>query len=91
MPTLLLNPIPMSTFRFDLIVPTDLTEDADADRIFELFEGDVTPAVLAGTALLMCSVEAASFAEAVTATVHTLRQAGYEVTTVQAEPEAVAA
>ena len=81
----------MSTFHFDLIVPADLTRDADADRIFDLFEGDVTPAVSAGTPLLMCSVEAASFAEAVTATVGTLRESGYEVTTVQAEPEAVAA
>jgi hypothetical protein len=81
----------MPTVHFDLIVPSDLTGDADADRIFELFEGDVTPTVSAGSPLLMCSVEAASFAEAVTATVRTLREAGYYVTTVQAAPEAVAA
>ena len=79
----------MHTFFFDLIVPDDLTGDDDSDRVFDLFGGDVTPAVQAGTPVLMCSVEAEDFPSAVTATVKTLRDAGYEVHAVQAEPDAV--
>ena len=81
----------MRLYEFDLIVERDMTEGADADRLFELFEGDVTPAVTSGTPVLLCSVEAASLEEAVRDTVRVLREAEIEVRTVQIAPESLAA
>ncbi len=48
----------MQTYFFDVIVDRDLVNEEDSDRIFEVFEGDVSPAVLAGVPRLSCSIEA---------------------------------
>lgn len=85
----------MRTWEFDLLTDRDLTDEADADRIFELFAdgplADVTPAVSVGVPLLMCSVESPDLLSAVRQTIERLSAAGVTVLRVQVEPEAVAA
>ncbi len=81
----------MRLYEFDLIIEHDMTEGADAGRLFELFQGDVTPAVTSGTPLLICSIEAESLESAVRGTLHRLQEAGIKVRTVQMEPGSLAA
>lgn len=81
----------MRLYEFDLIVEHDMTDGAAADRLFELFEGDVTPAVTSGTPLLMCSIEAESLESAVRDTLRRLQEVGIQVRTVQMEPGSLAA
>ena len=80
----------MTTFDFDLIVSRDPTEE-DANRLYEAFDHDVTPAVVNGVPTVMCSVEAEDFTSAVTSAVERVRELGFEVQSVQAEPESIAA
>lgn len=76
------------TWSFDLIVDRDLCDVADADTLFEAFEGDVTPAVLAGAPHLMCSVDGPDLLGAVRSTIRRVEALGLgHVLHVQMEPE----
>ncbi len=79
----------MTTYFFDLVVDRDLM--CDIDPLFEVFDADVSPAVMNGVPLLMCSVEAESVEQAVRPTVARLREMGIEVRQVRFEPDAVLA
>lgn len=81
----------MTTHHFDLTLDRDSLTEADADVLFDLFGGDVAAANMAGTPTLMCGVEAESFAAAVATTVAVLRERGFAIDRVVAEPDAVAA
>lgn len=77
-------------FSFDLVVDRDLTEEDDANAVYEAFE-DVTPAVLSGIPVLMCSVEAPTLEEAVRPMVTRLRDLGIRVKQIRFDPDAVLA
>ena len=61
----------MNTYDFEvmLTVGENVTADAFLDsveeRLFEVFEGDVTPAFSAGVPVLLCTTSADTFEEAV--------------------------
>lgn len=68
----------MRTFSFDFapadpdVFEGDKLEDW-AERIFEVFQGDVTPCVRAGVAYLHCDIEAASLEAAITSVLEGLQ------------------
>lgn len=80
----------MKTYHVDLVVAESAVTEQAAEHLFDVLQGDVTPATSNGTPLLMCSIDATDFGAAVTATVRQLRDAGYEAESVPAEPDAVA-
>ncbi len=81
----------MRTWTFDLLTDEDMTAPERADVLFEAFEGDVTPAVVAGAPRLMCSVDGDDLLGTIRDTVARVEALGVEVRQVQMEREAVAA
>ncbi|MCA0270368.1 MAG: hypothetical protein LCH53_14285 [Bacteroidetes bacterium] len=77
------------TWSFDLVVDQDMTDLEGSNALFEAFEGDVTPAVLAGVPHLMCTVEAPDLLGAVRQTIQRVEALGLGVRVlhVQMEPE----
>ena len=64
----------------------DIIDDY-AERLFELFQGDATPAVLCGVPPVDCNIEAPSLEEAVRRVLLALKQEGLPIQHVQIDPE----
>jgi hypothetical protein len=80
------------TYFFDVIIDRDLCDGAEmTDRVFEAFEGDVSPAVRAGVPLLSCSVEAETLDWAIRRVLEALPPLGAKAVRVEVEPGELAA
>lgn len=81
----------MRTYFFDVIIDRDLVNDKDSDRVFEAFEGDVSPAVNVGVPLLTCSIEAETLDAAIRRVLAAVPSLGVTALRVEVEPAALAA
>ena len=86
----------MPTYEFTIILDNPGVFEGDAlldytDRLFEHFEGDINPAVTAGTPVVDCTLEASSLETAIRRVVETLRQEGLTTRRIEIESGVVLA
>jgi hypothetical protein len=86
--------IAMRTYDFEILVEWEGTAgdeflDRYEDRLFELFSGDVYPAVRSGAPYVNCTIEARTLDEAVIRVLGELNHEGLKATRVEFYPEAV--
>lgn len=84
------------TYEFTIILDDPGIFDGEAlldyaDRLFEPFEGDVNPAVTAGTPVVDCTLEASSLETAIRRVVDALRREGLAIRHIEMEPAGVLA
>ena len=65
-----------SAYEFDIFTDRDIMQSEAEERLFELYEGDATPGVLAGEPFVTFHLEAASVGAAVDEALATLAELG---------------
>lgn len=80
----------MSTYHFDLILEQPTT-DEDEERLFERFQGRVSPAVANGVPLLYAHLEAPSMENAIVEATREVRELGISIRRIELNPDLVPA
>lgn len=80
----------MKTYHFQLVLGRPITEEED-ERLFELFEGRISPAVANGVPLLFIHLDAPSMEDALREAVRGTRSLGLSVKRVELDPDTVTA
>ncbi len=80
----------MKTYHFQLVLGRPTTEEED-ERLFEQFEGRISPAVANGTPLLFIHLDASSMEHAIRDAVRGARSLGLSVERVELDPDTVTA
>lgn len=82
----------MRTYDFDIFLRADNVDpkaflDRFEDNLFELFAGDVSPAIRSGRALVSCTSTGASIEEAVRTVLQRLEKAGLQAERIEIPPD----
>ena len=80
----------MKTYHFQLVLGAPTTDEED-ERLFEGFEGRVSPAVANGVPLLYVQLDAPSMGHAIRGAVQRARSLGFSVERVELDPDVVSA
>lgn len=80
----------MTTYHFDLVME-EPTTDEDEERLFERFEGRVSPVVANGVPLLYVHLEAPSMEKAILQALREVRELGLSVRRIELNPDLVPA
>ena len=78
----------MRKYRFTLILSSDPTE-AQIDRLYGFFQGEILSGVQAGVSYLDCTITAASFDEAVRQVLKPIRAEGIGIERVEVDSESL--
>ena len=80
----------MKTYHFQLVLEAPTTEEED-ERLFECFEGRVSPAVANGVPLLYVHLDAPLMGHAIRDAVQRARSLGLSVERVELDPDIISA
>jgi hypothetical protein len=80
----------MTTYHFDLVIERPTT-DEEEERLFNRFDGRVSPAVANGVPLLYVHLEAPSMEKAIRQALHEVRSLGLSIRRIELNPDLVPA
>lgn len=78
----------MKTYDFELVL-NKATTDEDDERLFERFEGRVSPAVVGGAPLLYVHIEASSMEDAIRDAVAGTEEVGLSIRRIELDPKSI--
>lgn len=80
----------MTTYHFDLVLERPTTDEED-ERLFDRFEGHVSPAVTNGVPLLYVHLDAPSMEKAIAEALRKVRDLGFSIRRIELNPDLVPA